>query len=201
MPYSLNYYNFFSNFSYVLKHLVLPFQESLGYSYLLTFTYDFLPTFYYESSKNEKKLKELCSKQTLINTLLQFSSVQFSHSVVSNSLWPQRLQHTRPPCPSATPGAYSNSCPLSWWCHPTISSSVIPFSSHLQPFPASRSFPTSQFFASGSQSIVFSASTSVLPMNTQDWFPLGWLAGSPCSLRDYTLLRFYNKFLLYCFVK
>ena len=75
MPYSLNYYNFFSNFSYVLKHLVLPFQESLGYSYLLTFTYDFLPTFYYESSKNEKKLKELCSKQTLINTLLQFSSV------------------------------------------------------------------------------------------------------------------------------
>ena len=104
---------------------------------------------------------------------ISFSSVQFSCSVVSNSLWPHRLQHARLPCPSTTPGVYSNSCPLSWWCHPTISSSVVPFSSHPQSFPASGSFPMSQFFASGGESIEVSASASVLPMNIQDWFPLG----------------------------
>ena len=98
---------------------------------------------------------------------------QFSRSVVSDSLWPQVLQHTRLPCPSPTPRAFSNSCPLIGWCHPTISSSVIPFSSCLQSFPASGSFSMSQFFASGGQSIGVSASTSVLPMNIQDWFPLG----------------------------
>ena len=101
-------------------------------------------------------------------------SVQFSHSVMSDSLRPHGLQHTRPPCPSPTPGAYSNSCPLSRWCHPTISSSVIPFSSHLQSFPASGSFPMSQFFTSGGQSIGVSASAWALPMNIQDWYPLGW---------------------------
>ena len=101
------------------------------------------------------------------------SSVQFSHSVISDSLRPHGLQHTRPPCPSPTPGVYSNSCPLSQWCHPTISSSAVPFC-HLQSFPASGSFQMSQFFASGGQSIGASASASVLPMNTQDWFPLGW---------------------------
>ena len=101
--------------------------------------------------------------------------LQFSHSVVSNSLPPHRVaKHARPPCPSPTPGVYSNSCPLSRWCHPTISSSVIPLSSHLQSFPASGSFPLSQFFASGDQSIGVSASASVLPVNIQDWFPLGW---------------------------
>ena len=84
-------------------------------------------------------------------------------SVVPDSLWPHGLQHARPPCPSATPGVYSNSCPLSWWCHPTISSSVVPFSSRLQSFPASVSFPMSQFFTSGGQSIGISASASVLP--------------------------------------
>ena len=104
----------------------------------------------------------------------QFSSAQFSCSVVSDSLQPHGLQHTRLPCPSPTDGVYSNSCPLSRWCHPTISSSVIPFSSSLQSFPASRSFPVSQFFTSGGQSIGVSASTSVLPLNIQDWFPLGW---------------------------
>ena len=98
---------------------------------------------------------------------------QFSRSVVSDSLWPQVLQHTRLPCPSPTPRAFSNSCPLIGWCHPTISSSVIPFSSCLQSFPASGSFSMSQFFASGGQSIGVSASASVLPMNIQDWFPLG----------------------------
>ena len=102
-----------------------------------------------------------------------FSSIQFSHSVVSDSLWPHESQHTRPPCPSPTPGIYPNSRPLSWWCHPTISSSVVPFSSCLQSFPASGSFQMSQLFTSGGQSSGVSASTSVLPMNSQDWFPLG----------------------------
>ena len=102
-----------------------------------------------------------------------FSSVQFSHSVMSDSLRPHGLQHVRPPCPSPTPGVYSNSCLLSQWCHPTISFSAIPFSSCLQSFPASRSFPMSQFFASSGQSIGASASATVLPVNIQDWFPLG----------------------------
>ena len=110
-------------------------------------------------------------KKLLVPSL---NSVRFSCSVVSDSLRPHRLQHARPLCPSPTPGVYSNSCPLSWWYHPTISSSVIPFSSHLQSFPASGSFQMSQLFAWGGQSIGVSASTSVLPMNTQDWFPLGW---------------------------
>ena len=101
-------------------------------------------------------------------------SVQFRCSVVSDSLWPHELQHTRLPCSSPTPGAYTNSCPSSQWCHPTISSSVVPFSSCPQSFPASGSFQMSQFFTSGGQSIGVSASASVLPMNTQDWFPLGW---------------------------
>ena len=103
-----------------------------------------------------------------------FSSVQFSHSVMSNSLQLHGLQHARPPCPSRIPGVHSNSCPLSRWCHSTVSFSVIPFSSCLQSFPTSGSFQMSQFFLSGSQSIGVSASTSVLPMNIQDWFPLGW---------------------------
>ena len=102
------------------------------------------------------------------------ASVQLSCSVVSDCLWPSGLQHSRPPCPSPNPGVYSNSCPLSWWCHSTISSSVIPFSSWLQFFQASESFQMSQFFTSGGQSIGVSASASVLPMNTQDWSPLGW---------------------------
>ena len=104
---------------------------------------------------------------------LPVSSVQFSRSVVSDSLQPHGLQHVRPPCPSPTPRACSNSCPSTWWCHPTISSSVIPFSSYLQSFQASGSFPMSQFFASGGQSSGVSASASVFLMNIQDWFSLG----------------------------
>ena len=101
-------------------------------------------------------------------------SVQFSRSVMSDSLWPHGLQHTKLPCPSSTPRPYSNSCPSSQWCHPIISSSVVPFSSCLQSFPALGSFPMSQFFTSGVQSFGVSASASVLPMNIQGWFPLGW---------------------------
>ena len=107
------------------------------------------------------------------------SSVQFSCSVVSDSLWPHEPQHARPPCLSPTPRAYSNSCPLSRWCHPAISSSVVPFSSCPQSIPASGSFPMSQLFAWGGQSIGVSASASVLPMNTQDWSPsglTGWIS-------------------------
>ena len=100
--------------------------------------------------------------------------VQFSRSVVSDSLWPHESQHARPPCPSPTPRVYSNSCPSSRWCHPAISSSVVPFSSCPQSLPASGSFPVSQLFAWGGQSTGVSASASILPMNTQDWSPLGW---------------------------
>ena len=110
--------------------------------------------------------------------MYRISSVQFSHSVVPNSLWPHELQHTRPLCPSPTPEVYLNSCPLSRWCHPTTSSSLGPFSSRLQSFPVSGFFffffQMSQFFTSGGQSIWVLASASVFPMNTQDWFPLGW---------------------------
>ena len=121
----------------------------------------------------------------------QFSSVQFSRSVVSDSLRPHELQHTRPPCPSPTPGVYPNSCPSSRWCHPTISSSIVPFSSCPQSFPASRSFQITQLFASGGQSIGISASTSVLPMNTQDWSPLGWTGW--ISLQSKELSRVFSN--------
>ena len=108
-----------------------------------------------------------------IEMIFSSSSVQFSCSVVSDSLWPHGLQHARLPCPSPTPGTYSNSCSSNQWCHPTIWSSVILFSSCLQSFPVSRSFPVSQFFVSGGRSIGVSASALVLAMNIQDWFPLG----------------------------
>ena len=110
---------------------------------------------------------------------VSFSSVQFSRSVVSNSLWPQEMQHTRPPCPSLTAGVYSNPYPSSWWCHPTISSSVVPFSSCPQSLPPSGSFQMSHLFASGGQSIGISASASALSMDTQDWSPsgsTGWIS-------------------------
>ena len=116
---------------------------------------------------NLKNLKKIMAFNTF-----QFSSVH--RSVISDSLWSHGLQHARPSCPSPTPGVCSNSCPSCQWCYPTISSSVVPFSSHLQSFPASGSFPMSPFFTLGGQSIGVSASTSVLSMNTQDWFPLGW---------------------------
>ena len=123
--------------------------------------------------------------------VLPQSSVQFSCSVVSESLWPHGLQHARPPCPSPTPRVYSNSCPSSRWCHITISSSVVPFSSCLQPFPASGSFAMSQFFTSGGQSIAVSVSASVLPMNIQDWFPLGWIGW--ISLQSKGLSRVFSN--------
>ena len=122
---------------------------------------------------------------------VQFSSVQFSHSVISNSLPPHGLQHSRPPCPSPTPRVYSNSSQLSQWCHPTISPSVFPFSSCLQSFPASRSFQMSQLFTSGGQRFGVSASTLVLPMNNQDWFHLGWTGW--ISLKSKGLSRVFSN--------
>ena len=113
-------------------------------------------------------------KMQYIHIMGIFSSVQFSRSVVSNSLRPHESQHSRPPCPSQTPRVYSNSCPLSRWCHRVTSSSVVPFSSCPQSLPESGSFPMSQLFTSGGQSTGVSASASVLPMNTQDWSPSGW---------------------------
>ena len=118
-----------------------------------------------------------------------FSSIQFCHSVMSNSLRP--LKHNRPPCPSPTPGACSNSCPLNQWCHLTISSSVITFSPCLQSSPASGSFPMDLFFTSGGWNIGFSASASVFSMNIQDWFPLGWT--SLISLLSKGLSRIFSN--------
>ena len=118
-------------------------------------------------------------------------SVQFSRSVVSHSLWPHGLQHDRLPRPSPTPRACSNSCPLGPWCHPTIWSFVIPFSSCLQSFPASGSFQMSQFFTSGGQSIGVSALAVVLPMNIQGWFPLGWTGW--ISLQSKGLSRIFSN--------
>ena len=125
---------------------------------------------------------------------------QFSRSVLSDSLWPHESQHTRPPCPSSTPGVHSDSRPLSQWCHPTISPSAIPFSSCPQSLPASGSFPMSQLFTSGGQSIGVSASASVLPKNIQDWFLLGWddwislLSKGPLRVFSNTTVQKYQFF-------
>ena len=132
---------------------------------------------YHETNHNEKNMKNVYMYNWITAVQQKLAqnckSVLFSHLVISDSLQRHGLQHARLPCPSPTPKACSNSCPFSWWCHPTISPPVFPFSSCLQSFPASGSFPISQFFASGGQSIGASASASVFPMNIQDWFPLG----------------------------
>ena len=122
---------------------------------------------------------------------VQFSSVQFSHWVMSDSLQPHELQQARPPCPSPTPGVYSDSCPSSWWCHPAISFSVVPFSSCPQSLPASGSFPISQLFAWGGQSIGVSTLASFLPKNTKDWSPLEWTGW--ISLQSKGLLRVFSN--------
>ena len=128
----------------------------------------------WKSCKYLTQLKLFNSLDYIPITYFLSASVQFSCSVMSGSLQPHELQHTRPPCPSPTPGVHPNPYLSSQWCHPTISSSVVPFSSCPQSFPASGSFPMSQLFASHGQSTGVSASTSVLPVNTQDWSPLGW---------------------------
>ena len=136
----------------------------------LHFPLDFLRLF--ERSCLHLYMKESISDSDMMVAI--GSTVWFSHSVISDYLQTRGMQQARLPCPSPKPRVYANSCPLNWWHHPTISSSVIPFSSCLRSFPASGSFQMSQLFASGGQSIGVSTSTSVLPMNTQDWSPLGW---------------------------
>ena len=137
------------------------------------------------SADKERRLRQDLWRRSGVKAL------QFSRSVVSDSLRPHESQHTRPPCPSPTPGVHPNPCPLSQWCHPTISSSVVPFSSRPQSLPASGSFQMSQLLTSGGQSIGVSASASVLPMNIQDWFPLGW-TGS-ISLQSKGLSRVFSN--------
>ena len=142
------------------------------------------------------RVYQLCTQTLFREQTVNFMffwelSVQFSCSLVSHSLRPHELQHARPPCPSPTPGVHSDSRPLSQWCHPAISSSVVPFSSCPQSLPASESFPMSQLFAWGGQSIGVSASTSVLPMNTQDWSPLGWTGW--ISLQSKGLARVFSS--------
>ena len=149
------------------KKLVLVWRISLSQQSFLSSTLCFL-------SLQPKANPSVFLPYSPVRLPITFSSVQFSCSVMSNCLQPHGLQHARLPCPSPATRAYSNSCPLSQWCHPTISSSVIPFSSCLQSFPALGSFPMSSLFASDGQSIGVSASASVLPMNTQDRSPLGW---------------------------
>ena len=132
-----------------------------------------LSQIFFSSHYSDSETKDIFVIERPSHDLTQFSSVQ-SLSRVQNSFQHHGLKHARLPCSTSTPRACSNSCPSSWWCHPAISSSVVPFSSCLQSFPASGSFPVSQFFTSGGQSIGVLASASVLPMNIQGWFPLGW---------------------------
>ena len=127
----------------------------------------------------------------MVASLPYISSIQFSHSVVSNSLWPYESQHTRTPCPSPTPRVHWDPRPSSQWCHPAISSSVVPFSSCPQSLPASESFPMSQLFTCGGQSTGVSALASVLPMNTQHWSPLGWTSWT--SLQSKGLSRVFSN--------
>ena len=128
-------------------------------------------------------LQVLPFQYPFLTALLPCGSVWFSRSVVSDSLWPHESQHARPPCPSPTPGVHSNSRPSSWWCHPAISSSVVPFSPCPQSLPASESFPMSQLFAWGGQSTGVSALASLLPKNTQDWSPLEWTGWISVTLK------------------
>ena len=130
----------------------------------------------------------------IIHLCVYISSIQFSCSVVSDSLRPHELQHIRPPYPSPTPGVYSNTCPSSWWCHPAISSSIVPFSSCSQSLPASGSFPMSQLLEWGGQSTGVSASASVLPVDTQDWSPLGWTGW--ISLQSKGLSRVFSNLIV-----
>ena len=148
-------------------------MELLFYNYLSKFN------FYYHI------FTHISHSLAILNLLL------FSRSVMSNSLQPHGLQHARLPCPSPFPGSCSNSCPLGWWCHPTILCCVVPFSFYPQSFPESRSFPMSWLFISDAQSIGVSASASVLTMNTQDWFPLGWTGW--ISLRSKGLSRVFSN--------
>ena len=176
---------FFAKLFHIITTSLLPsllatdflmcWNKKLGkYSWTGLFPHAIYPTSCYTSNTISHVFLPLHVLNTTSSLHFYCFHPQFSHSVMCDCLQPHEQQHAWPPCPSSTCGVYSNSCPLHWWCHPIISSSVIPFSSCLQSFPASGSFPMSQFFASAGQITGISASASVLPMNIQDWFPLGW---------------------------
>ena len=165
-PWELYKYNF-----KIFVILILHFSKSNSLYLLLYYLSNMDDIVWFLAIKDEKIS---LATQSSNFPLLFKNSVQFSLSVVSDSLLPHEPQHARCPCPSTTPRVHPNPCPLSRWCHPIISSSVLPFSSCPQTCPASRSFPMSQLFTSGGQIIGVSASTSILPVNIQDWFPLGW---------------------------
>ena len=175
---SLSFFSFwYSNYLYVTPSgIFTQFLHIFFFFHFLIFSSVFhLGKFYWYIFKlTGSFFSFVLSITRFCNDILHFCSDQFSRSVMSNSLWPHEPQHARPPCPSPTPGVHPNPCPLSQWCHPTTSSSVVQFSSCPQSFPASGSFQMSQLLAWGGQSTGVSASTSVLPMNTQDWSPLGW---------------------------
>ena len=171
----------------MLVHLILM-QRSLRLSSVLFFLF----TLFCSSEVISTFLSSsLLIRSSASDILLLIPSVQFSRSVVSDSLWPHEPKHTRPTCPSPTPRAHPNSCPSSQWCHPTISSSIVPFSSCPQSFAASGYFQMSQLFASGGQGTEVSGSASVFPMNIQDWFPLGWTGW--ISLKSKGLSRVFSN--------
>ena len=173
------------------------FLTILNFSFKLFFSQVLSPsvTYCFTSSQSLPKVISLVLNchplAILIHSIHLINSVQFSHSVMSDSLWPHEPQHAKPPCPSQTPRDYSNSCPSSQWCHPAISSSVVPFSSCTQSLQASGSFPMCQLFMWGGQSIGVSASSSVLPMNTQDWSPFRWTGW--ISLQSKGLARVFSN--------
>ena len=176
--------------------LFLNLQTQKANSQWQSITPSSVTTFKYYESRSQKTLQFLelfpaFLKYILTSLLKIYPSVQFSHSVVSDSLWPHELQHTRPPCPSPTPGVHPNPCPSSRWCHPAISSSVIPFSSCHQSLPTSESFPMSQLFTWGDQSIGVSALASVLPKKSQGWSPLEWIGW--ISLQSKGLSRVFSN--------
>ena len=194
---SVEEYFYYLSFHLLKKHLFISTysiysvnERYLNYKNESVISYVILKTYLVDRKRRKVKSKFQLSLHIRAPNPTRISWVQFSRSVVSDSLRPHGPQHVKPLCPSQTPRVHSNSCPSSQWYHPTISSSVIPFSSRLQPFPASGSFQMSQFFASGGQSTGVSASAAVLPMNIQDWFPLGWTG--LISLQSKGLSRVFN---------
>ena len=170
----------------ILRHVYIRLETNINTRYLMLTISQFTWIWY-----SFRLISLVFRIVWFVSAYFSFTSVQFSRSVKSDSLRPHESQHARLPCPSPTPGIHSDSRPSSQWCHPAISSSVIPFSSCSQSLPASESFPISQLFAWGGQNIRVSASASVLPMNIQDWFPLGWTGWS--SLQSKGLSRVFSN--------
>ena len=181
--------NFFCN--HLLADVFMAHSLIYRMSSNITFSVKIIPVTLLKTTTLQPSLQPILFILLHFSNSTSVSSIQLSRSVVSDSLWPHGLQHARPPCPSPIPGVHSNSCPLSRWCHPAISSSVVPFSSCPQSLPESGSFPMSQLFAWGRQSIGVSGLTSVLPKNTQNWSPLEWTCW--ISLQSKRLSRVFSN--------